>query len=78
MNSIEIGNSKKNLDRLLLKIFNYGIKSIQPSNILPKFISVKKNTILVRESSKIQKYKNIKKIFIVCIGKASTDLAESI
>ncbi len=78
MNSIEIGNSKKNLDKLLLKIFNYGLKNIQPRNILHKFITVKKNTIFVKESSKIQEYKNIKKIFIVCIGKASTDMAESI
>ena len=66
------------MDKLLLKIFNYGFFNIQPRNILNKFITVKKNTIFVKESLKIQEYKNIKKIFIVCIGKASTDMAESI
>ena len=39
INSIELSNEKSNFD-LLLELFNYGVESVQPKNILNKFLFV--------------------------------------
>jgi len=69
---------KKNLNKLLLRIFNYGISRVQPRNILKNFISVNKNCITVKDSSEKCTYQNIERIYTICVGKAAVDMAETI
>ena len=62
----------------LLEIFKYGVFSVQPNNILDNFIKVKSNKIIVTEGSKQKIYSKINRVFPVCIGKASVDMAKKI
>ena len=78
MNSFKVGNLKKNINNLLLDIFYHGIKNIRPNKILKKFISINNKDIVVKTNKKIFRYDNIEKIYILCIGKASTDMAKSV
>ena len=57
INSIELSNEKSNFN-LLLELFNYGVESVQPKNILNKFLFVQKKKLLLK---KIIKLKYIKK-----------------
>ena len=75
MNSIRIGKANKSLDKVLLEIFLHGIKSVQPKTILSNYIYIKNNQITVKDKSKTLTYKRINKVFIICVGKASTDMA---
>ena len=75
MNSIKVGKTKKSLDKVLLEIFLHGIKSVQPKTILSNYIFIKNNQIIVKDKSKTLTYKKINKVFIICVGKASTDMA---
>ena len=77
MNSIRVEGKKKNLNKLLLRIFNYGISRVQPRNILKNFISVNKNCITVKDSSEKCTYQNIERIYTICVGKAAVDMAET-
>jgi len=70
--------SKKPITEQLLEIFNYGISSVQPTNILEKFIKVQKEKIVIQENSKKIIYTNLNKVLIVCIGKASVDMGKKI
>ena len=74
INSIELSNKKSNFN-LLLELFNYGVESVQPKNILNKFLFVQKNKITIKENHKIKTYKKVKNLFVICIGKASVDMA---
>ena len=51
INSIELSNKKSNFN-LLLELFNYGVESVQPKNILNKFLFVQKNKITIKENHK--------------------------
>ena len=62
----------------LLEIFKHGVSSVQPNNILDNFIKVKSKKILVTEGSKQKIYSKINRVFPVCIGKASVDMAKKI
>ena len=62
----------------LLEIFKYGVFSVQPNNILDNFIKVKSKKIIVTEGSKQKIYSKINRVFPVCIGKASVDMAKKI
>ena len=62
----------------LLEIFKHGVSSVQPNNILDNFIKVKSNKIIVTEGSKQKIYSKINRVFPVCIGKASVDMAKKI
>ena len=59
INSIELSNEKSNFD-LLLELFNYGVESVQPKNILNKFLFVQKNKITIKENHKIKTYRSQK------------------
>ena len=60
----------------LLEIFKHGVSSVQPNNILDNFIKVKSKKIIVTEGSKQKIYSKINRVFPVCIGKASVDMAK--
>ncbi len=62
----------------LLEIFKHGVSSVQPNNILDNFIKVKSKKIIVTEGSKQKIYSKINRVFPVCIGKASVDMAKKI
>ena len=51
INSIELSSKKSNFN-LLLELFNYGVESVQPKNILNKFLFVQKNKITIKENHK--------------------------
>ena len=62
----------------LLEIFKHGVSSVQPNNILDNFIKVKSKKIIVTEGSKQKIYSKINRVFPICIGKASVDMAKKI
>ena len=62
----------------LLEIFKHGVSSVQPNNILDNFIKVKSKKIIVTEGSRQKIYSKINRVFPVCIGKASVDMAKKI
>ena len=70
--------SKKTIPEQLLEIFNFGVSSVQPKNILDKFIKVYEKKIVVQENSKKKTYSKINKVYLICIGKASVDMANKI
>ena len=77
VNSINLNNKKSNYN-LLLDLFNHGVSSVQPKNILDKFLFVNKKGITIKENKKKKTYKKINNIFVICIGKASVDMALTI
>ncbi len=72
-----IGKENQNFN-LLLKLFNKGVSSVQPSNILNNFLVAKNKKIIIKEKRKETTYRNIKNLYVLCIGKASVDMAVSI
>ena len=74
INSIDLSNKKSNYN-LLLDLFNHGVASVQPKNILDKFLFVNNKEITIKENNKKKTYKKVKNIFVICIGKASVDMA---
>ena len=74
INSIDLSNKKSNYN-LLLDLFNHGVASVQPKNILDKFLFVNNKEITIKENHKKKTYKEVKDIFVICIGKASVDMA---
>ena len=79
MNSIKINGKDRNLKDFLLNLFNSGIRVVKPNLILDKYLKIQKKVLLVNiNHNKYIKYKNIEKIYILCIGKASVETAETI
>ena len=74
INSIDLSNKKSNYN-LLLDLFNHGVASVQPKNILDNFLFVNNKEITIKENHKKKTYKKVKDIFVICIGKASVDMA---
>ena len=74
INSIDLSNKKSNYN-LLLDLFNHGVASVQPKNILDKFLFVNNKEITIKEKNRKKTYKKVKDIFVICIGKASVDMA---
>ncbi len=74
ISSIDLSNKKSNYN-LLLDLFNHGVASVQPKNILDKFLFVNNKEIIIKENHKKKTYKKVKDIFVICIGKASVDMA---
>ena len=70
--------SKKTIPEQLLEIFNFGVSSVQPKNILDKFIKVYEKNSSSRKNSKKKTYSKINKVYLICIGKASVDMANKI
>ena len=68
--------SKITVAEQLLEIFKYGVSSVQPTNILDNFIKVKNQKIFVQETSNKKIYSNVNKVYPICIGKASVDMAK--
>ena len=54
--------SKRSIPEQLLEIFKYGVSSVQPTNILDKFIKFKIQKIIIQENSK-KKYTQDKQSF---------------
>ena len=75
MNSIKIGKSHRKINKFLLDAFNYGIEKIRPNKILNKYISANDKEIIVKTKKKVFRYSDIGRIYILCIGKASTEMA---
>ena len=59
----------------LLDLFHHGIQNVQPSNILKNFLKVSGKNIKISHKNSYKIYKNFNKIFLICIGKASIDMA---
>ena len=74
-NNLKNLSSKRSIPEQLLEIFKYGVSSVQPTNILDKFIKISKTKINSRKSKK-KIYSKINKVFLICIGKASVDMAK--
>ncbi len=74
INSIDLSYKKSNYN-LLLDLFKYGVSSVQPKNILNKFLFVNKKEITIKGNHKNKIYRKVKNVFIICIGKASVDMA---
>ncbi|MAZ46218.1 MAG: glycerate kinase [Rickettsiales bacterium] len=74
INPIDLRVKKSNYN-LLLDLFNHGVASVQPKNILGKFLFVNNKEITIRENNKKKTYKKVKDIFVICVGKASVDMA---
>tara|TARA_A100001011_G_scaffold359729_1_gene406453 strand:+ start:311 stop:1678 length:1368 start_codon:yes stop_codon:yes gene_type:complete len=74
INSIDLSNKKSNYN-LLLDLFNHGVASVQPKNILDNFLFVNNKEITIKENHKKKTYKKVKDIYVICIGKASVDMA---
>ncbi len=70
-------NSEKSHDKFLLKLFEHGVSYAKPKNILGNFFKFNKKSFSISSGNRITNYKNIKKIYPICIGKASVDMAET-
>tara|TARA_B100000989_G_C19514530_1_gene460926 strand:+ start:241 stop:1608 length:1368 start_codon:yes stop_codon:yes gene_type:complete len=79
MNSIKINGKDKNLENFLLKLFNVGIKVVKPKLILDKYLKIKNKVLFIKTNqNKYKKYRDVDKIYVLCIGKASSETAETI
>ena len=70
-------NSKRVKDNsyaLLMELFNYGVANVQPRNILRRFLKIYKNDVIIHDGEIKKIYQNPKRIFPVCVGKASVDM----
>ncbi len=76
MESENIGK-EKDYPKLLTELFKFGVAKVQPRNILKDFLSVNKDKIIVKDKEKRVVYSKINKIFCLCIGKASIDMAKT-
>ena len=63
--------------KLLLKLFDHGISSVQPKKILNSFLNVIDDDLIVTSGKNKKVYKKINKILPICIGKASVDMANT-
>jgi len=71
--------SKKEKSEQLLDLFKIGVFSVQPKNILDSFLEVSKKQIIIKKGISQKKiYSNVEKIFPICIGKASIDMANKV
>ena len=70
-------NSEESHDKFLLKLFEHGVSNAKPKNILGNFFKFNKKSFSIISGNRITNYKNIKKIYPICIGKASVDMAET-
>ena len=70
--------SKRSIPEQLLEIFKHGVSSVQPTNILDKFIKIQRQKIIIQENKKKKIYSKINRVFLICIGKASVDMAKKI
>ncbi len=66
-----------NSETLLLELFKHGVSNVQPRNILKKFLKVNKKNVIVNDFKSEKNYENFKKIFPVCVGKASVDMGRT-
>ena len=78
MNSIKINGKASNINKILLSFFLKGVSIVKPNKILKDYVKVKNKDLIITDNKKIVSYKNPKKIFPICIGKASTETAESL
>ena len=78
MTNQKIGLNKQSNFKLLLRLFEYGISTIQPKNLLEKFLSVNHKSIIIKDKLNKKIYKDINRVFVICIGKASVDMATTI
>ncbi len=70
-------SSSRVSDKLLLNLFHHGIQNVQPSNILRNFLKVSGKCIKVSHKNSHITYKNFNKIILICVGKASIDMAKT-
>ncbi len=68
---------KANSSSLLKELFNHGISNVKPRNILNKFLSVSRESLIISNGKNKKIYKHFKSVFPVCIGKASVDMGDS-
>ena len=68
---------EKQPDKLLLELFEHGVANAKPKNILGKFFKFNKKSFSIKTEKKYINYNNVNKIYPICIGKASVDMAET-
>ena len=78
MNSINFNGNNQKTKKLLLSLFLSGISVVKPKNILDKFINITNKTITINDSNNKIRYENIKRVFPICIGKASVETAKTL
>ena len=72
-----MNRNKYNNKEFLLRLFKEGINVVKPNNILHHFINVEGSSISILENKKFARYKNVKNVLPICIGKASVEMAQS-
>ena len=78
MNTVEFSGIIYDPKVLLKELFDVGVLSVKPREILGKFIKILNSKVIIKTGNKDVEYKNIKRIFPICIGKASVETAETI
>ncbi|MDC3091263.1 DUF4147 domain-containing protein [Rickettsiales bacterium] len=78
MNTIKFSGINYDPKLLLKELFDVGLLAVKPKEILGKFIKILNSKVIIKTNNKDVEYKNIKRIFPVCIGKASVDTAETV
>ena len=78
MNTIEFSGETYDPKLLLKKLFDAGVLAVKPKEILENFIKIVNSEVIIKTQNKEFKYINIKRIFPICIGKASVETAETI
>ncbi len=73
----EIIGDKEDYSELLTKLFKFGVSKVQPKNILKDFLSAQKDKVIVKGGKNNIIYSKINKIFCLCVGKASVDMAKT-
>ena len=65
-------------DKLLKKLYDHGVYNVQSKKYSTQLYKGKKKfRSLVKNNHKFVEYKDFKHIYIICIGKASVDMAET-
>ena len=78
MNTIEFSGETYDPKLLLKELFDAGVLAVKPKEILENFIKIVNSEVIIKTQNKEFKYINIKRIFPICIGKASVETAETI
>ena len=78
MNPIKINGRIVNVNKLLLNLFLKGVAIVKPNKILKDYIKIKGKCLSISEKKRNIIYKDIEKIYPICIGKATNETAEAL
>lgn len=76
-NSRRVDTKLEDFTNHLVELFDFGVSQVKPQNILGNFLSCEDRKIVVTEKKREIIYPNVNQVFILCIGKASTNMAKT-